>query len=124
MKTELTAEQSQHLFSLGIPIWKASIFRSDCPARVVGYIDEHLFTLNDLIKLVPKTLEYFDHIYNFRMEYSTNDKEWYVGHYIYGMCAQSGLSWGGFHSAELVDALYKLIEWCIEQGEINEHDGD
>lgn len=124
MKTKLTAEQSQRLFSLGIPIWKASIFRADCPARVVGFRDEHLFTIKDLIELIPKVIEDYEQVFNFRMEYFNFNNEWYVGHYIYGICLQSNVSWQGFHSAELIDALYELIEWCIEQGEIIENDGD
>lgn len=114
MKTELTVEQSQRLFSLGIPLEKASIFRTDCPARVAGFRDEHLFTIKDLVELVPKVVEDYEQVFNFRMEYFSSCNEWYVGHYIYGICLQSDFSWQGFHSPELIDALYKLIVWCKE----------
>lgn len=112
MKEYLTSKESQKLFDLGIPLESASIFRTDCPARVVGFRDEHLFSIKNLIDLIPKAIEEHDTIYNFRMEYSYQEKEWYVGHYVYGICAQNDFSWQGFHAPELIDALYQLIIWC------------
>lgn len=51
VKTELTREQSQHLIDLGVPKEKASSVE-----QIPDY-DNPIFTLTDLLDLLPKRLE-------------------------------------------------------------------
>lgn len=77
------------------------------------------FSLTEkLIELIPKVIDEDNQTFNFRMEYFSSINEWCVGHYIYGICLQSNISWQGFHSPKLTDALYELACWCIENNHI------
>lgn len=98
MKTQLTKEQSAHLINLGVPKEKASEFDHDCRVDV--------FSLTDLLEILPKEIEYQDLKYQIRIEW---DEEWYADY------VEDGYS--GVITAkaeELIDALYELCVWCLE----------
>ena len=102
MKTQLTEEQSQHLIDLGVPKEKASIKQD-----IYG---PALFTLTDLLEILPKEIEYNDslyflHIQRLRFGIYSMKYENYSGEYL-----RSNF----IHNKEFIDALYELTVWCIE----------
>lgn len=115
MKTQLTKEQSQHLIDLGVPKEKASIFRISCDVRVTGYRDEYLFTLQNLLEILPKYLEYkVDETIgaaNFVTQWNNRFLHYEAGYDLYDM-------WNKSHycAIELIDSLYELLCWTIENG--------
>lgn len=117
MKTELTIEQSQRLIELGVRTEKASEYKvvgSTCPSGIGGQVmmDRPIFTLTDLLKILPK-------------EIVVDGDEYYV---VYSACYPGG-EWGAHYESkwsstaeyvgksccmELIDALYELTIFCIE----------
>lgn len=109
MKTELTTKQSQHLIELGVPKEKASdkwyFAAVDCYYPI--------FNLTDLLEILPKELEEDEITYRFRMEDYFGG--WLVGHYNKGIPYYLDKV---FTAEELIDALYELVIWCIENGHL------
>lgn len=137
MKTELTTEQSRHLIELGVPKEKASKvywkevtdfrgrpfdfdydFRegiTDKPfalqrVGLTSFNTQDIFTLTDLLEILPKEIEYEECLSEFTMQWNSTYQCWDVG-YVY-----SGGFWKGcrFRHAELIDALYELACWYYE----------
>lgn len=89
MKQKLTKEQSQRLIELG---------------NVLA------FTIGDLLEVVPKDL-YDDGYTTLRIETMYVGKQlWEVS---YHNCDESE-----FSSVELIDALFDLVVWFVENGHI------
>ena len=107
MKTELTKEQSQHLIDLGVPKEKASEFEPFDKQDDGVFI----FTLTDLLKILPKEIKTEDNIYRQTMLWG--GFSYFVGYrihdtdrWLFQICL----------TKELIDALYELTIWCIENG--------
>jgi len=110
MKTELTIEQSNRLIEMGVSVDTASetaIY--DEPWHRAYYA---VFTVTDLLKIRPK-------------EIVVDGDEYYV---VYSACYPGG-EWGAYYESkwsstaeyvgkscciELIDALYELTIFCIE----------
>ena len=95
MKTELTTEQSQHLIELGVP---------ECFASHIDYRKNSIFTLENLLKILPKEIEgYGTRIIKYNpiwgMEMAFYDRADMVP------CK----------AEELIDALYELTVWCLKK---------
>ena len=120
MKTILTPEQSATLIAKGISADKASeqgeriykpvALQSGAIKRVFeGY--EPIFTLADLFSLIPKTIPDEDnkpdgyHRFGIAVDHS---KQWCVSYF--GICYHHV----GFDDVELIDCLYKMVEWLAE----------
>lgn len=127
MKRKLTREESQHLIDLGIPKEKASAFEyigelewDICDNYLDNPINEKapIFTTDDLLEILPEEIEVEDkelkdwcnldiQIYRESVDVSYNT--W--SDCGYGSC------WLGtpyFSRKELIDALYRLVCWCVE----------
>lgn len=117
MKTELTIEQSAKLIELGVSAEKASASAiHDEPCHRV-YMP--VFTLSDLLSILPKKIE--ARILNVRRTVQL-EARWY------GDCWL--VRYSDLHNdivddqtepifvPELIDGLYKLILWCIEENHI------
>lgn len=91
MKTVLTHEESEKLFSLGFTLEDATIHRVECPARTAGFRDEYLFTLIDIFKLLPPTIT---------IKFSTLSKTYIVWDEYNHLMA---------FGAELIDALTDIL---------------
>lgn len=136
MKTELTIEQSRELIKLGIDSSKASLvgeFKGSGDLK--SFFDEYLtdrdesyrkytiFTLDDLLDFIPKSFRrsisykidgeectfYTD--YHLIIKYENNN-------WIVTIDCVNNLSFPRYFEEELIDALYKLVIWCIENGYI------
>ena len=104
MKTELTTEQSNHLIELGIPEDWASLCEQ---AFDDGYRKNPIFTLDDLLKILPKEIELTDRIYNLDIVFWSNEV---MGIYNIGAMFPIMIKKGN----ELIEVLYELTVWCLE----------
>ncbi len=109
MKTTLTIEQSQRLIELGISIDKASdsaIYDEPCHRAYMP-----IFTLTDLLGILPKKITIDGVSLSLKMEWCY--KQQWSASYIIGryFCEP-------FCHAELIDALYSLLIWLIENKHI------
>lgn len=129
MKTTLTPEQSAVLIAKGISADKASMVRLDFNgtyAYISGeeaqtvrdcvngqfYVEEsRMFSLADILSLLPKQIGlnnlYLDYLSIDRIEvgYRGERRSFGILHLVF--------------SEELIDALYELLLWAIDNGHIN-----
>lgn len=136
MKTELTKEQSYQLIKLGVPKdkaskvfwkqltdWKGDKIKdpkyqqgiSDKPFIIqkVGFMsfsEEDVFTLIDLLKILPKQLYIPDFTYHLIIQEDDNNWNAYYTHYNKYTFAESN------KDKELIDTLYKLLVQVIKEG--------
>lgn len=105
MKTELTPEQSQCLFNIGVPKEAASI-KEDTHGPA-------LFILTDLLKLLPTKLIVGDDIYKFKIEGDDNSEDYWVSYYHYIRFDNKLIPMCIYAKAEeeLIDALYCTVIW-------------
>ena len=111
MKTQLTIEQSKHLIELGVPKEKASI-----PLDYIDviYPNIFIFTLIDLLEILPKEIYIFDTPYYLNMVKTPKYSECF-----YACCNIRYIIEGFNKSDELIDALYKLFIWAFENNYIS-----
>lgn len=124
MKTTLTPEQSQRLIELGVDPGKASATRYIIAETEVyygysrevivtdGYINDYVgqepvFTLTDILSLLPKVIKVDGITYNLNIDYPPICQV--AASYIDG----DGDSLKGMMCTELIDALFELLVWCI-----------
>lgn len=111
MKSELTIEQSRTLLKLGLkPQGKlVYIFAGRrCP----------IFKFTDLIEILPECIEseilgrdeQDRHFLPCSMWIASKRRVEYRNYY-YGICVE-------FQEEELIDSLYKMVIWCVENGHI------
>ena len=107
MKQQLTKEQSKRLIELGVPTEKAS-------ESVVeeNHGENHswtypVFTIGDLLEVLPKEIGNAGYM-TLGMEV-LYDEEKYFWKVLYYDCAGSV-----FEEDELIDALFDLVVWCID----------
>ena len=132
MKTKLTVEESQRLIELGVDPDLASATRYTISETeeycgyerkitvTNGYIDNYLskdriFTLADILNILPKeiiadTIMGEDFPCALAIKWDENRKEWYCAY----ECLPHPLNVGKL--PELIDALYQLLIWAIENG--------
>ena len=113
MKTELTIEESASLIELGVDKKLASMkeFVHIYPEVLKGYAEYAKpwgwmpkFTLTDLLAILPKEIGIED------FEMRTDRGNWVAMYRVLnGSC---------FFAPELIDALYQLLIWVIENGHI------
>ena len=106
MKTELTIKESQHLVELGVSKEKAS---QRISYGYAGY--EAIFTFTDVLELLPKEfVPNKDNEYKVCLDiWITNDRCVVSYDYI----THNGC-FNYRESKELIDALYELLCWAIE----------
>ena len=109
MKQQLTKKQSRSLIELGIPVKRATGSILDdsqifCP----------VFTIGDLLGILPTTIEIR---YYITFVWCDEEKVWCTS---YDKVKKSGRMYimVHFENAELIDALFDLAVWCIENGYI------
>ena len=117
MKTTLTIEQSQKLIELGVD---AKLASADHVGRWEHYSNgcypdpdsvSPLFTLTDLLSILPKKIKIHRDGDNLSMIYHCG--KWRVG---YTNCAEYCDHTKA--APELIDALNQLAIWAIEQGHL------
>lgn len=119
MKTELTAKQSLRLIGLGVPKEKASDKKAvierkgDGFSTIIGY--SPIFKLTDLLEILPKMIEWkygkTPIVITFGSDTSPNPNIWFAYY-------DDILETNGFSAEELIDVLYELTIWCIENGHL------
>lgn len=104
MKTTLTIDQSAELIKRGVSIDKAS-------RRTPDYHDTPIFTLADLLSLLPKEIE--NGLYS--LDLMADNVEWdsvyssaHVGYDPYFVANEK----------ELIDVLYKTLLWTIDHNHV------
>lgn len=115
MKTQLTKEQSQHLIDLGVPKEKASIRHIELTLE-----EYQVFNLTDLLGILPKEIEYKEEIFSlmcpiditYGIDTSEDPNVWVASYDDYG---ETGFE-SQFCHKELIDSLYELCVWTIENG--------
>lgn len=110
MKTKLTIEKSQRLIESGISIDKSSDFAIyDEPCRR-AYMP--IFTLTDLLEILPKEAVFKDDFGRFEKYYLGID--WSCNHEWVVYYANTTRTMSRKNSPELIDALYSLLIWLID----------
>ena len=100
MKTELTIEQSARLIEIGVDASLAS----KCQNTKTS--ENPIFTLSDLLSILPKRIR----VYFFNAHINKDGAE---ASYV------SETSWLACYTApELIDVLYLLLVWVVENGYI------
>ena len=115
MKSQLTKEQSQHLIELGFPKWRVQEIK---PSDVSLKDWTPTITLTDLLEILPKEIEYKEEEFSFMcpidITYGSDTSEdsnvWFASYDDYG---GTGFEFQ-FCQKELIDALYELCVWMIE----------
>ena len=120
MKTKLTIKESAKLIALGIAPRLAS-------TRKVEY-DENftpcyhaVFSLIDILSILPKNIDgnVID-VISAQMDFEREDiKEGWLTCYVDSECIVAYGKDSIFQSDELIDALYQLLCWVIDNGYIN-----
>ena len=121
MKTTLTIEEAARLIELGVDAKLAS--KCDSAMKVCasgrGIIrlseSRPIFTLTDLLSILPKEIGYNDLTYGFNMwvENATYFVEYCAENGIYDYLIDSNIS-----APELIDVLNQLLIWCLENGHL------
>ena len=107
MKDRLTKEESAHLISLRVPKEKATGNYSE-----IEMFDYPIFTLTDLLEILPKAVHKDDLAYDYNLEllWQEDMKGWLTTYDAIGDNA------GSIFEIELIDALYRLLCQIIENG--------
>lgn len=116
MKTTLTPEQSATLIAKGISADKASEKKREYTSlgTPIGYMP--IFTLTDLLSLVPKTIPDGVGKFSYVLKIQPNSLPgWQVCYYAYSLDKGKGYC----RDEELVNALYELLLWAIDNGHID-----
>ena len=120
MKTQLTAEESAKLLELGVSYERAS-GRTFDPKDVNNLSKPierrelfHVFKLADIIDILPKEIDYNGLTYGLHMW--VYKAVWYVAYVPEAGRYDDREDGGDFESPELIDALYSLLVWCLEEG--------
>lgn len=116
MKTELTIAESARLIELGID---ASIASSSAIYDELGHRSYMaVFTFTDIFSILPKEINYNGLTYGLNMW--VDKAVWYleyVAEVEFNMW--DTLTTDNFESPELIDALNRLLIWCLTENKIN-----
>ncbi|MDE7464981.1 MAG: hypothetical protein K2M59_03780 [Muribaculaceae bacterium] len=110
MKTELTIEESARLIELGVDAKLAS----KCQNTKTS--ENPVFDLSDLLSILPKeittseTIMGDDFTSDIEINWYSNVRLWKCGYTCLPLPVDVGCA------PELIDALYQLLIWAIEQG--------
>lgn len=106
MKTTLTIEQSAELIKLGVNANRATEIKLyDDP--VSEWTHRGLFTLSDLLSLLPVDIYYEHKTYELAIRFIF--EKWHV-EYSYGNSDILEIK----QANELIDALYEMVLWCLD----------
>ena len=120
MKTTLTIEESAKLIELGVD---AKLASEEVATTIYEqeYNDPRhpIFTLTDILSILPKEITTSETIIGddftsaLYIEWDCILKKWNCGYYMLPRPVDVGVA------PELIDALYQLLIWVIENGHLN-----
>ncbi len=119
MKTQLTVEESAHLIELGVDAKLASKHTlgvqtpTDIPNvyhKVGG--GEPIFSLSDLLSILPKEID------DYHLSIEVSNKGYDVDYELWDSIEDRTFFMGSSFAPELIDALYQLLIWCLENGHL------
>lgn len=121
MKTLLTKDQTARLIELGVDAGKATgrIRVSEPIAtdkRFAWNYDRSLFTLSDLLAILPKWIKHRHYLCFIEMGVDRYSETWYARYVDEHGVDEAETSQS---AEELIDALYELLAYCIENNLIN-----
>lgn len=122
MKTELTVEQSRKLIELGIDYQMASTYISKISSDGSYYI-QHIFTLADVIDLLPRDIG-LEVNNKYGVERGTLccrltiTSKYIVSYECTILDYKAKETIIEFNDSNLIDSLYCMVVWCIENGYI------
>lgn len=112
MKTQLDKQQSQHLIDLGVSYKLASTSIGSTAKDKNGGIWSavyYIFTLTDLLDMLPKEIKIENKEYSLIIEFNSL--------YAFAFYYRGNTpSLGKKRKEELIDSLYELCVWTLEQG--------
>ena len=112
MKLELTKEQSARLIELGVDASKANGVIYTDPYDLDDAVEQKVFTLIDLIGLLPKWIKYRHYLLYLEMGVDKWEEHWYACYKSEQDCDEADT----FQSAEeLIDSLYELLVFLITE---------
>ena len=134
MKQVLDIKQMQHLQELGLKLkpslihyyqiinecsdkWYLSLTMGDIMSESPTYRYIPAYTLHDVLELMPKEIKPNQNRYWLRVDLADECIYYYLVE-----CRRKVIGYNGMD--ELLDATYKLLIWCIEQGYIKTNKED
>lgn len=114
MKTTLTIQESAELIKRGVGADKASY--DSCATSVGSTVRtpiQPIFTLADLLSLLPKTINNG----NYYLDFSYGFGDWTASYILWDNCDEGtyiGDTQGEKTAKEFIDALYELLLWCLD----------
>lgn len=112
MKTQLTEEQSRKLIELGVDYRKASTSISTISSDGSYYI-QHIFTLADVIDLLPREWILAGRKLNLTIEFEKN--RCFLSYRNNGVSITDDEK---HRTNELIDCLYYGVLWLIDNGKL------
>ena len=112
MKTTLTIEKSDKLIELGVDKRYAELeikHYEDKPTEI-----KRVFTLTCLLSILPKEVD-FHHL-----DIEASNDGYHVAYMLWDSCDEVYHYMGATERPELIDALYQLLIWVIENGHLNQ----
>lgn len=107
MKTALSIEQSAELIKRGVNVNKASVkCPIDAPYRTSGIYVASVFTVADLLSLLPKHIPFANVEWYLNIQWDIVDNKWYVQYLDFDHDDEVVKE---EEAPELIDALYQLI---------------
>lgn len=114
MKTILTIQESAELIKRGVSINKASVkCPIDAPYRTSGIYIASVFTLADLLSLLPKVIWYGGRV-PFTLDIYADEDGWQMTY----TSPHSRNKEGWNYAEELIDALFTLLLWAIDHNHV------
>lgn len=114
MKKDLTIEQSTRLLEFGVDARRASNFTSTVMLDVHGYEcydAKPIFTLVDVIELLPTTIYSEERDVTYSLHIIKSEFQSVVSYRHYANSKGFGPTKS---SSELIDALYQILIWTIQ----------
>lgn len=106
MKTTLTIEQSADLIKRGVSVDKASVkYPIDAPYRTSGIYVASVFTIADLLSLLPKHIPFANAEWYLNIQWDISWGKWYVQYLDFDHDDEVVKE---EEAPELIDALYLL----------------
>ncbi|MCM1225202.1 MAG: hypothetical protein NC548_63195 [Lachnospiraceae bacterium] len=113
MKSELSIDKSARLIELGVDPSKASGVVYTDPYGLGDAIEPKVFTLTDILSILPKWIKHRHYLCYLEMGVDRYSEAWFARY-----ASEHGVDEADSFqcSEELIDCLYNLLVWLLEEG--------